>query len=79
MNTPAAVVPFFFQFHEVRIIVVENDPWFVARDVCDVLEMGAEQIFAGSAASISPGRACPLPRFMPFTASTAWATPSRCR
>ncbi|WP_276913147.1 BRO family protein [Aneurinibacillus aneurinilyticus] len=25
---------------EVRVISVDNDPWFVAKDVCDILEIG---------------------------------------
>ena len=33
----SAVVPFYFQENEVRTVTIENDPWFVARDVCDAL------------------------------------------
>lgn len=36
--TSCAVIPFQFESHEVRIISdANNDPWFVAKDVCDVL------------------------------------------
>lgn len=35
---PAAVVPFYFHSNEVRTVVIENEPWFVAKDVCNVLE-----------------------------------------
>jgi prophage antirepressor-like protein len=31
------VVPFSFENHTVRAVVIENDPWFVAKDVCDTL------------------------------------------
>ncbi|MDR1176391.1 MAG: hypothetical protein LBK83_13095 [Treponema sp.] len=31
------LVPFAFENHTVRAVVVENDPWFVAKDVCDTL------------------------------------------
>lgn len=41
MNT-SSVVPFYFQSHEVRTINIENNPWFVAKDVCDIL--GLEHI-----------------------------------
>ena len=33
------LVPFFFDDHPMRIIDREGDPWFVARDVCDILEL----------------------------------------
>ena len=36
MNEPA-VVPFYFQENEVRTITIENEPWFVARDVCNAI------------------------------------------
>jgi prophage antirepressor-like protein len=31
------LVPFTFENHTVRTVVIENDPWFVAKDVCDTL------------------------------------------
>jgi prophage antirepressor-like protein len=31
------LVPFTFENHAVRTIVVDGSPWFVAGDVCDVL------------------------------------------
>lgn len=34
-----AVQPFFFNAHEVRGLAIDGDPWFVAKDVCDVLEI----------------------------------------
>ena len=38
MNTlPAAVVPFSFESHEVRVIERDGDPWFVLADACRVL------------------------------------------
>lgn len=38
MNT-SAVVPFRFESHEVRALTINGDPWFVAKDVCDVLDI----------------------------------------
>lgn len=39
MNT-STVVPFYFQSHEIRTITDEKgSPWFVAKDVCDVLDL----------------------------------------
>jgi len=32
-----AVVPFYFQANEIRTISIDNEPWFVAKDVCDCL------------------------------------------
>ena len=30
---------FNFKESQVRTVLVENEPWFVAKDVCDVLEI----------------------------------------
>lgn len=40
MNTAtnSSVVPFCFNDHLIRTITVDDDPWFVAKDICDVLE-----------------------------------------
>lgn len=37
------VVPFCFESQEVRVITVDDEPWFIAKDVCEVLEVGTEQ------------------------------------
>jgi prophage antirepressor-like protein len=37
MNTSAAV-PFRFESHEVRGLNINGEPWFIAKDVCEVLE-----------------------------------------
>ena len=37
MTTTTPVVPFSFESHEVRTITLDGNPWFVAKDVCDVL------------------------------------------
>lgn len=47
MSNPASspsVVPFQFESHEVRALSIDDDPWFVAKDVCDVLDIGTEQV-----------------------------------
>lgn len=48
MNTtssnPAAILPYQFEKHEVRALTIDGDPWFVAKDVCAVLDLGTEQI-----------------------------------
>jgi prophage antirepressor-like protein len=31
------LVPFTFENHAVRVVVIESEPWFVAKDVCDTL------------------------------------------
>jgi prophage antirepressor-like protein len=33
------IIPFDFENHAVRTVMVEQIPWFVARDICDVLEI----------------------------------------
>lgn len=41
MNTTTSslsVVPFCFSDHLIRAAIIDNNPWFVAKDVCDVLE-----------------------------------------
>ena len=41
MSNITSVVPFQFDNHEVRIIQDEHDqPWWVAKDICDVLGFG---------------------------------------
>lgn len=42
MNTTtsmSAVTPFCFNDHLIRTVAIESDPWFVAKDVCQVLEL----------------------------------------
>jgi prophage antirepressor-like protein len=42
MNTAtstSAVIPFAFDNHLFRAITIDADPWFVAKDVCDVLDL----------------------------------------
>ena len=33
------IVPFQFDTHEIRVVVIDGEPWFVAKDVCNVLEI----------------------------------------
>jgi prophage antirepressor-like protein len=35
---------FEFESRQVRVVDVDGEPWWVAKDVCDVLELGTEQI-----------------------------------
>lgn len=37
-SSPSAVIPFQFESNEMRALTIDGDPWFVAKDVCDVLE-----------------------------------------
>lgn len=37
MTTAAHIVPFRFESHEVRTLTIDGNPWFVAKNVCDVL------------------------------------------
>lgn len=37
-SSPSAVVPFQFESKEVRALTIDGNPWFVAKDVCNVLE-----------------------------------------
>ncbi|WGM00540.1 BRO-N domain-containing protein [Arsenophonus nasoniae] len=37
--TKSSVIPFSFENYSVRIIVIDGQPWFVAKDVCKVLEL----------------------------------------
>jgi hypothetical protein len=39
---PSAVIPFRFESNEVRTLNINGDPWFIARDVCQIL--GLENI-----------------------------------
>ncbi len=34
------IMQFFYQSHPVRSVLIDGEPWFVAKDVCDVLEIG---------------------------------------
>ena len=34
------IVPFGYGDHDIRTLVIDGQPWFVAKDVCDVLEIG---------------------------------------
>jgi anti-repressor protein len=31
---------FNYQTKEVRTVIKDNEPWFVAKDVCEILELG---------------------------------------
>ena len=38
------IIPFDYHGNEVRSLMINNEPWFVAKDVCKILEIGTEQI-----------------------------------
>lgn len=41
MSTANNILLFFiFQGHNIRVVIHDGEPWFVARDVCEVLEIG---------------------------------------
>jgi prophage antirepressor-like protein len=35
---PNSLVAFQFDTHEIRVVLIGDEPWFVAKDICDVLE-----------------------------------------
>lgn len=37
--TKQPVVPFFFESYAIRTVIVDNEPWFIAEDVCNVLAL----------------------------------------
>ncbi|WP_417794723.1 Bro-N domain-containing protein [Terasakiella pusilla] len=37
MQSTAQVIPFDFEKHPVRVVIIDNDPWFVASDACAAL------------------------------------------
>ncbi len=39
MSNSTVVIPFQFNEHQIRTVARDGEPWFVARDVCDVLEL----------------------------------------
>jgi prophage antirepressor-like protein len=39
MNTQKEIVPFSFGEQIVRTVKIDGEPWFVAKDVCDILEI----------------------------------------
>ena len=34
------IIPFTYNSQQVRTIIKDGEPWFVAKDVCDILEIG---------------------------------------
>lgn len=34
------IIPFSFNSKEIRVVEINNEPWFVAKDICDALEFG---------------------------------------
>lgn len=34
------LIPFEYNQQQVRVVVIDGNPWFVAKDVCDVLDIG---------------------------------------
>jgi prophage antirepressor-like protein len=42
------LIPFEYQGHSVRVVDVDGDPWWVAKDVCDVLGLTNPSVAVGS-------------------------------
>jgi prophage antirepressor-like protein len=38
-QTNNQLVPFTFENHAIRMVMIDDAPWFIAKDVCDVLEI----------------------------------------
>lgn len=34
------ITPFIYEDHAVRTVLINEDPWFIAKDVCDILDLG---------------------------------------
>lgn len=59
----SAVIPFQFQSTTVRTVIKDGEPWFVAKDICDVLELsdtnaalrGLDEDEKGTTISRTPG------------------------
>lgn len=45
--TNPAVIPFAFEDHLVRVVMRDGEPWFVAKDVCDVLGLAKHDTALG--------------------------------
>lgn len=64
MDNSSAVIPFQFQSTTVRTVIKDGEPWFVAKDVCDVLGIANSRDAVsripgkdkGVASSDTPGR-----------------------
>ena len=39
-NKAQEIIPFDFKGSSVRVVMVDGEPWFVAKDVCDILGLG---------------------------------------
>ncbi|WP_220098832.1 BRO-N domain-containing protein [Candidatus Sodalis endolongispinus] len=35
----SAITPFSFEEHEVRAVIINGEPWFVAVDLCNALKL----------------------------------------
>lgn len=42
LATTAEIVPFNFKSYEVRSMIIDDEPWFVAKDVCDALGLKSQ-------------------------------------
>jgi len=38
-NAMSNIIPFNYNSNQIRIIVKDGEPWFIAKDVCDILEI----------------------------------------
>ena len=45
MDTPYEIVPFSnAEFGELRVLAIDDEPWFVAKDICDVLGVATNHL-----------------------------------
>ena len=39
MDCKSNIIPFRFESQEVRTVLIKNEPWFVVKDVCGILDI----------------------------------------
>lgn len=58
MDTPYEIVPFSnAEFGELRVLAIDDEPWFVAKDVCDALGIATNHVKDG----LDSDEVCNLP------------------
>ena len=56
----SALIPFQFENHEIRALLMDDQPWFVAADVCAVLKLSnpSESLKLVCAGALHPKARC---------------------